>query len=374
MQAGSPVSRDQRARAGYVLDALSRSWANRPMNPEMVLGITRPPLAREHEEGPKPEVGGRTMRDLAVMFVDIVGSTGLYESLGDARAHQLVAATLQLMTVAVQTCGGCVVKTVGDELLCTYPSADGAALGGIAIQKALIGLQVPNAERLAVRIGINFGPVVEAKGDVFGDSVNVAARLVRMARPQQILTTASCVERLSPAHRSEARELQLIGVRGRSNYVPVWELPWRLDEQPTQRILLPARKVREGSLLRLEFRGRGWEIWREGDVLTIGRDDSSHVRLEGELASRYHARIVVSNGKFILIDQSTNGTYVLPEGGETAALMREEYVLSGRGEISFGCIAANAGSELVRYARRARPVPVGAGNGAKVPAARAGST
>jgi adenylate cyclase len=334
------------------------------MNPEFVLGITRPPLARQHEEAAKREVGGSTMRDLAVMFVDIVGSTGLYESLGDARAHQLVATTLQIMTVAAQACGGCIVKTVGDELLCTYPSADDAALGGIAIQKALIGMQVPNAERLAVRVGINFGPVVEAKGDVFGDSVNVAARLVRLARPQQILTTASCVERLSPARRSEARELQLIGVRGRSNYVPVWELPWRLDEQPTQRVLLPARKLREGSLLRLEFRGRGWEIWREGDVLTIGRDDSSHVRLEGELASRYHARIVVSNGKFILIDQSTNGTYVLPEGGETAALMREEYVLSGCGKISFGSIAANAGSELVHFTRRARPAPGSAGDGA----------
>jgi class 3 adenylate cyclase len=336
----------------------------------MTRNVTHPMVAPTAEMAKIAEA--RAIREFAVMFADIAGSTGLYESLGDARAHRVVAATLQIMTGAVQACGGRIVKTVGDALLCTYPSADDGARGAIAIQQALQGLQqVPDAGRVAVRIGFNCGPVVEAGGDVFGDSVNVAARLVQMARPQQILTTATCIERLSPEHRSKARELQLIGVRGRDSYVAVWELRWRPEEDQTQR-LSTARQARTGSLLRLEFRGLGWELWREGDVLTIGRDETSHVRLDGQLASRDHARILVRNGKFVLIDHSTNGTYLLPEGGTTIAMMHEEYVLSGSGKISFGCIAANAGSELARFSSGTRSMPRAARN-AESPAERPGA-
>lgn len=336
------------------------------------LAVTHPIIALAHETASIPLT--RTMRDLAVMFADIAGSTGLYESLGDARAHRVVAAALQLMSDAVRTCAGRIVKTVGDELLCTFPSADDGARGSIAIQQALAGRQVPQAERVAVRIGVNYGSLVEAAGDVFGDSVNVAARLVEIARPHQILTTATFVERLSPAQRSRARELELIGVRGRDSYVPVWELAWRAEDQQTQRVLSPARQARTGSLLRLEFRGRSWELWREGDALTMGRDESSHVLLDGQLASRYHARIMVRNRKFILTDHSTNGTYVLPEGGETVAVMHEEYLLEGNGEISFGRVRANAGNESLRYTSCARPSAHGAGGVEEAPAGRSRDT
>lgn len=316
----------------------------------MTLDTTYPRAAPE--QAPIPEA--RATRDLAIMFADIADSTGLYESLGDARAHRVVAATLQRMTDDAQACGGRIIKTVGDALLCAYPSATDAARGAIAIQKTLLGLQLPEADRVAVRIGFNFGPVVEARGDVFGDSVNVAARLVQIAQRHQILTTATCIERLSAAHRFKARELQLIVVRGRTSHVPIWELLWRSEEQLTQRIVSPARRSREGFLIRLEFHGRGCEVWREGGVLTMGRDDASHVQLDGLFVSRRHARIVVRNGRFILIDESTNGTYVLPESGETVAVMREEYVLSGSGLIGLGRLPTTAGNESVRYATRAR--------------------
>ena len=338
----------------------------------MTLHVTHPIVPPTQEMARIAEA--RAMRNLAVMFADISGSTGLYESLGDARAHRVVAATLQIMTGAVQACGGRMIKTVGDALLCAYPSADDGARGAIAIQKALQGLQqVPDAGRVAVRIGFNCGPVVEAGGDVFGDSVNVAARLVHLARPQQILTTATCVEQLSPVYRTKARELQLIGVRGRDSYVPVWELPWRPEEDQTQRVLSPVRQARGGSLLRFEFRGRTWELWREGDVLTMGRDESNQVRLDGHLASRDHARIIVRNGKFVLIDHSTNGTYLLPDGGASVAMMHEEYVLSGGGKISFGNVAATASNELARYSSGTRSQPRAARSEVEVPANRAGS-
>lgn len=106
----------------------------------------------------------------------------------------------------------------------------------------------------------------------------------------------------------------------------------------------------------------------------MGRDETNELQLDGQLASRDHARILVRNGKFILIDHSTNGTYLLPEGGASVAMMHEEYVLSGSGKISFGNIAANASNELARYSSGERPLPRAARSAEEAPAKHAGAT
>lgn len=321
------------------------------MQPGMALDITHPNIELER---PAPAVAeARALRELAVMFVDIVGSTGLYESLGDMRAHRLVAATLQLMTDVTQACGGHTVKSVGDALLCTYPSAAEAARGAVAIQQKLLAQQVLAAEQVAVRVGLNFGPVVVVEGDIFGDCVNVAARLAKIAQRHQILTTATCIARLPAEHRSRTRELQLIGVRGRISYVPVWELLWRPQEPLTQRVASPAREARDGLVLRFACRGRPYELWREGDVLTLGRDPSSHVRFDNQLVSRFHARIAVRNGRFVLTDQSTNGTYVQPGSGMMVTVMREDYLLCGSGTIGLGMLPISAATESAHCASNA---------------------
>src|SRR5438045_3035853 len=70
-------------------------------------------------------------------------------------------------------------------------------------------------QRLALRVGFHYGPALETEGDVFGDSVNVAARLVSFANRAQVITSADTAAALSPWLRARTRELDSLTVRGK---------------------------------------------------------------------------------------------------------------------------------------------------------------
>ena len=80
----------------------------------------------------------RKAATLAIVFADISGSTRLYESLGDQTARQLIAECLEVMTEQVAKYSGTVIKTIGDEIMCTFPSANQAveaAMGGSEVRR-----------------------------------------------------------------------------------------------------------------------------------------------------------------------------------------------------------------------------------------------
>src|SRR5260221_12081714 len=123
--------------------------------------------------------------NIAVLFADITGSTRLYERLGNARALECVGLCLNIMRESALGCGGRVVQTIGDEVLCVFPTALAATQAAIEMQSR-VGMQEPGSrQRLQIHIGRQFGPGLEAGQDVFGDSVNVAARMVKLANPSQ---------------------------------------------------------------------------------------------------------------------------------------------------------------------------------------------
>ena len=115
--------------------------------------------------------------EAAVLFADVSGSTKLYESAGNAVAHAAVESCVNLMKQKTQAAKGRVIKTIGDEVMSAFTSADDAADAAIEMQLAISELPPVGTTTLGIRIGFNFGPVVERDGDVFGDAVNLAARL-----------------------------------------------------------------------------------------------------------------------------------------------------------------------------------------------------
>jgi len=119
---------------------------------------------------------------MAVLFADVADSTQLYEVLGDTSAFSAVRDVITMLKAITTSCGGRVVKTIGDGLMCVFPSADSAA--GAAGDMLLQVAQRPpmdNGKSLAIRVGFHFGPVIEESNDVFGDSVNIAARMAELA-------------------------------------------------------------------------------------------------------------------------------------------------------------------------------------------------
>ncbi len=270
---------------------------------------------------------------LAVLFADVAGSTRLYEQLGDAHALTTIDQCLALVRSASEGHSGRLVKTIGDEAMVVFPTADQAVNAAAEIQLRMIEFVRERSLRIAFRIGVHCGAAIEAQGDVFGDSVNVAARMVALAKSGQVILTASTAEVLSPELRGKVREVDVMTVKGKEKDIAIMELIWldssELTTLTTRPKLRPAR-------LQLLHGTREIDLGPGTTSLTIGRDAQSDVVIADRLASRQHARIERRRDKFVVVDQSSNGTFVTVEGEAEVQLRREELMLRESGHISFG--------------------------------------
>lgn len=125
---------------------------------------------------------GAGAENCAVLFADVAGSTKLYEALGDKLAKKLVDEVLAALTIITRRHGGRVIKTIGDEAMCVFASAERGFYAAIDIQQKIDTVPVVSGSKRRIRIGFHAGPVIEEKGDVFGDTVNTAARMSGLAR------------------------------------------------------------------------------------------------------------------------------------------------------------------------------------------------
>jgi hypothetical protein len=195
-------------------------------------------------------------------------------------------------------------------------------------------------EGVLVRLGISFGTVVEAVGDVYGDLFNVAARLTSLAGPGEILVTGETYNALSSDMQDAARLINQIALRGRAISVPVYRYRWNLEEDATMMNVAPrpgAVPVKERRpVLSVTHGARSLDVEPDRPKLRIGRKQDNELVIEDDVVSRYHAEIALRGDKFVLTDRSMNGTKVTVENGPTLRVCREEVLLTGSGEISFG--------------------------------------
>jgi class 3 adenylate cyclase len=134
-------------------------------------------------------------RNAAILFADISGSTTLYDKLGNEQALQIVSRTLGILTREMALHQGSLIKTIGDEVMCMFPDIPAAINAACAMQHA-VDKQVPGGDQpIYVRIGVHYGEVVLEGSDVFGDTVNVAARVTAITRARQIMTAPSMCSR-----------------------------------------------------------------------------------------------------------------------------------------------------------------------------------
>ncbi len=274
---------------------------------------------------------------LAVLFADITGSTRLYEKLGNARALECVGLCLNIMRESALGCGGRVVQTIGDEVLCVFPTASAATQAAAEMQSRMEMQEPVSGQRLQIHIGLQFGPVLEEGQDVFGDCVNVAARMVKMAKPSQIIAGGECVEALSKPMKDQTRALDKLPVKGREQEVDVYEVLWRQGEELTYMASrAPGPPTQPLARLCLRHGGKEMILGPGRELIRLGRENSCDIVIADRKASREHARIERRRDKFVLVDVSSNGTFVTFHGQSEMAVKREEVVLQGRGSISFG--------------------------------------
>ena len=124
--------------------------------------------------------------EVAVLMADISGSSALYDNVGDADALRQVGICLDNMAAIVADEGGTVIRSKGDDVLAIFTDP----VAALEASRAILALKITGQTALAIHVGATFGNVIRARDDIFGDSVNTAARLSSMAKSGELLASA----------------------------------------------------------------------------------------------------------------------------------------------------------------------------------------
>ena len=292
--------------------------------------------------------------ELAIVFADVVGSTKLYELLGDLRARDMVGICIEVMRGATEQNSGTVIKTMGDEVMATFSTADDALNAAAQMQKQITlhpGLKVEE-QAVAIRIGCNFGPVVRENRDIFGSAVHTANRMTSQAKAGQIMTTQTMVDHLSSEWRASVRQIDIATLKGRSSEVALYEVLWQPEDITSMvpAIAMTSRaSSNKGHRLRLRYQGQEILVEDGRANISMGRAEENDLVVKGNLISRLHARVELNRNKFMLIDQSTNDTFVIGKDGEEAFVRRDSMQIRGEGLIGLGKAPDSNSSQAIRY-------------------------
>jgi adenylate cyclase len=293
-----------------------------------------------------------------VVFADLSGSTGAFESLGNALATEAIRSLTQWLGGVCVQHSGRVVKTLGDGVLAVFPAAGPAVDAVVEMQRSYQGrmLEWPNHLRMKLKVGVAAGDVVEVDGDCYGDAVNVASRLSDVSGPEQILATDTVIAQIPhPRGAVKFSNLGPIPLRGKSEACVVYRVEWNEDADSTSLTQpAPMEQARRKPLARgfvqlsclTQHASFGWD-----DLpIEVGRAGEAHFVVNDARVSRLHVRIDQHNGGLVLSDLSSYGTWLRFEGSPNdIGLRREDCVLHANGEISLGAPFEDIAAPRVRF-------------------------
>ena len=298
---------------------------------------------------------GRHLARCAVMFADMVGSTQMYSVLGNLAGRAVVEAYLHRSAIVAAEHSGRLIKAVGDACLCTFPSADEAVHGASALQQYTAAHRFAG-ERVRLHIGLHYGEVMEEGGDVFGDTVNLAAYLTDMASPEQILTSESTFQVLSDPLKAVCRPIFRARVKDAARETVIYQVLWDRDSTSVTDINFDGQRllpVDPGALV-LTYRGQRVTVDHFRYRVLIGRAPHCDVVVSDRFVSREHAVVRLEGTQFYLMDRSVNGTVLEFEDGGTVHLLRREIPLEASGWIWPGGKRGTSLEEAVRFDRDRR--------------------
>ncbi len=289
-----------------------------------------------------------------VVFADLVGSTGIFERLGDATASRFVTQLTTALSKTFEQHQGRVVKLLGDGLFVVFPAEGDALAACVSIQKRLQEKPVypgGTGSPAQMQMGVECGEVVEIDGDCFGDAVNSAARLADLAGAEQILTTQRVRDALAPLQQAPLRSLGPIYLRGKSEVTEVFRVEWNVDRDADATIMgVSMLKVARESWLEISAAGQSLKLEPRGEKLSIGRAATASLSLNDSRVSRVHATVQWRGAQFVLNDASSFGTWVyMGNQAEPVVLRRTECYLVGSGQISLGCERDAEAAPLVLF-------------------------
>jgi adenylate cyclase len=295
-----------------------------------------------------------------VVFTDLIGSTGVFEAIGNVKATEVVTRLTGWIGEICVAYGGRVVKTMGDGVLAIFPEGPQAIEAMVEMQRSHQKnlQQMPPNLQMPIRIGVASGDVEIVAGDCFGDAVNVAARLSDLTGPHQIWANAESLVHVNLRDGIRMRALGPITIRGRAEPCLAYQVEWKEGESTEFLTMQAGLDTRVGDIPTDALGGQIELTWVDTNKVFksfempvhIGRVREVEFLVNDPRVSRTHARIDWRNGSVMLVDVSTYGVWVRFAGATSdLVLRREECVLHGRGEIALGASFSDLSVPTVRF-------------------------
>ncbi len=281
-----------------------------------------------------------TIQKLAILYADVSGSTHIYEKHGDVIARENIGACISILSDVASSLGGEVVKTIGDEAMCSFPKPDKAMIAAKEMHEALRDaskLGKFSIGELHVKIGWHYGPVKYRGTEIIGEAPVTAQQIIKLAKKDEILTSSKSVDALSEELKQDARLIDSVEAEAWVGELKVYGIPWEDDEEVTRiGSLSTAEDTTVHKALLLDYAGNQIRLDSEHPHCHVGRHKDNELCIDGKYTSKSHAEISCRHGVFYLRDNSTNGTAVYFANGRSVRLHREEEVLVDHGTIYFG--------------------------------------
>ncbi|MET1256698.1 adenylate/guanylate cyclase domain-containing protein [Aliikangiella maris] len=284
-----------------------------------------------------------------VLFADISGSSALYKTKDNLEAKRIVDSLLDVLINVVEENKGKLIKTIGDEIMASFDNADNALIASVVMQQ---NNRFITQSELKLSIGIGFGEIIMDDGDIFGEAVNDAAHLTKLAKGGQILLVDSVMHQLSDEFHGMTREFDHIKMKGAQESSVIYRVYWQEGEAEERETQLMSSQVIDNVLrsysIQIKYQSHTQRLTAAQTPFMIGRDAAScDLLVEGSQVSREHCEINFSRGKFVLIDHSTNGCYLSVLGKDEFYIRREEYPLIGHTCLSLGIPGAQAENDVI---------------------------
>ncbi len=277
----------------------------------------------------------------AILLADVSGSTSLYREHGDEQASRMVFECVEGMQKIATIHGGEFVRSKGDDVLCLFESSDAA------VQAAGDMMTFGARGEVSLHAGLHWGLVVRRGSELFGDAINIAARLSSQAKENEVLMSRQLLDHTKSIDRDALRSLGQHTLRGINMPTEIFALMAGGDEdggvtsfaaQPT---MVQAQRNEQVAKTTLRLSWLDWaQDIHEGDQITIGRSRTCGLVVPEASVSRVHASISVRGGIVEFKDSSSAGTTLTIGTAPEFYICRQTVALTGSGNIALGGVAS----------------------------------
>ncbi|KIN70883.1 Adenylate cyclase [Sulfitobacter noctilucae] len=279
-----------------------------------------------------------------VLIADITGSTRLYDTQTGNDALAQISAILTSMREIIRASGGHCIKSKGDDTLSLFKSADEVFTAARQM------IETDWGEGLGVHAGAYCGDILTQDTDVYGDTINVTARLATLAKPGEVLLGDTLFTQLSERNRALCVAMGGITLKGKSEATQVHS--FAVSDLSQQTVLFADSDNVQTSRTESVALACGDATWTltAGDNLTVGRSTACDAVLEHPWVSRKHGSFELRAAQLEYTDHSSSGSTVITADGQEFSLQRRSIPLSGEGVVLVGTHDRDLATSVIRYA------------------------